>query len=151
VTLREEHRLGVFEKRVLRRISDEVTGGWRRMHNDELHNFYSLSNIIRMIKTRRMEWAGYLARMGIKRNALRILVGKPEVKRPLGIPRRNWEDNIRKDLGETDWIYLTQDRGQWRVLVNTVRNLRVLYNITKFLSSCTTGDFSRWAQLRGVR
>jgi hypothetical protein len=87
--LREEHRLRVFENRVLRRIfgpkRDDVTGDWRKLHNEELHNLYSSPNIIRMI---RMRWAGYVARMGETRNAYRILVGKPEGKRPLGRQRR---------------------------------------------------------------
>jgi hypothetical protein len=83
---REEHRLGMFENRVLRRIfgpkRDEVTGDWRKLHNEELHSLYSLPNIIRMIKSRRMRWTGHVARMGDKRTAYRILVGKPEGKRP---------------------------------------------------------------------
>jgi hypothetical protein len=83
-----------------------------------------------MIKSRRVRWAGRVARVGEKRNAYRILVGKPEGKRPLGRPRRRWEDNIRMDLrdigwGGMDWIDLAQDRDQWRALVNTVMNLRV--------------------------
>jgi hypothetical protein len=97
----------VFEKRVLRRIfgpkRDEVTGGWRKLHNEELHNLYSSPNIIRMIKSRRMIWAGYVARMGEKRNAYRKLVGKPEGKRPLGRPRRSREDNIKIDLRDIGW------------------------------------------------
>jgi hypothetical protein len=88
LTLREEHRLRVFDNRVLRRIfgpkRDEVTGGWRKLHNEELHNLYSSPSIIRMIKSRRMRWAGHVARMGEKRTAYRILVGNPEGKRPLG-------------------------------------------------------------------
>jgi hypothetical protein len=83
-----------------------------------------------MIKSRRMRWAGHVTRMGEKRNAYRILVGKPEGKRPLGRPRRRWVDNIKMDLREIkwdgmDWIDLAQDRDQWRALVNTVMNLRV--------------------------
>jgi hypothetical protein len=101
ILLREEHRLRVFENRVLRRIfgpkRDEVTGGWRELHNEELHNLYSSPSIIRVIKSRRMRWAGIAARMGEKRNAYRILVGKPEGKRPLGKPRRRWVDNIKMD------------------------------------------------------
>jgi hypothetical protein len=100
----------MFENRVLRRISgrpkrDEVTGGWRKPHNEELHNLYSSPNIIRMIKSRRMRWAGHVARMGEKRNihVYRILVGKPEGKRPLGRPRRSWVDNIKIDLREIGW------------------------------------------------
>jgi hypothetical protein len=87
---------------VLRRIfgpkRDEVTGDWRKLHNEELHNLYSSPNIIRMIKSRRMKWTGHLARMGETRNAYRILLGKPEGKRPLGRPRRRWVDNIKIDL-----------------------------------------------------
>jgi hypothetical protein len=94
---------------VLRRIfgpkRDEVTGGWRKLHNEELHrpNLYSSPSIIRMIKSRRIRWAGHVARMGAKRNAYRILVGNPEGKRPLRRPRRRWVDNIKIDLGEIGW------------------------------------------------
>jgi hypothetical protein len=102
LTLKEEHRLRVFEKRVLRRIfglkRDEVTGGWRKLHKEELHNFCPLPSIIRMIKSGRMRWLVYAARMGEKRNACTILVGKPEGKRPLGKPRYRWVDNIKMDL-----------------------------------------------------
>jgi hypothetical protein len=124
----------VFEKRVLRRIfgpkRDEVTGGWRKLHNDELHNLYYSPSIIRMIKLRRMKWAGHVARMGEKRYSYRILVGNPEGKRPVGRPRRRWVDSIKMDLREIgwdgmDWIDLAQDRDQWRALVNAVLNLRV--------------------------
>jgi hypothetical protein len=110
---------------------DEVIGGWRRLHNEELHNLYCSRSIIGMIKSRRIvRWAGHVARMRKKRNAYRILVGKPEGKRPLGRSRRRWEDNIKMDLRETgwggmDWIDLAQDRDQWRALVNMVMNLRV--------------------------
>jgi hypothetical protein len=98
----------VFENRVLRRIfgpkRDEVTGEWRKLHNEELHNLYSSPNIFRMIiMSRRMGWAGHVARMGVKTNACRILVGKPEQKRPLGRPRRRWVDNIKIDLREIGW------------------------------------------------
>jgi hypothetical protein len=109
---------------------DEMTGDWRKLHNEELHNLYSLLNIIRMIKSRRMRWVGHVARMGWKRNAYRILVGKPKGKRPLGRPRYRWVDNIKMDLreiewGGMDWIDLAYDRNQWRALVNTVLNLRI--------------------------
>jgi hypothetical protein len=100
----EEHRLRVFENRVLRRIfgskRDEVTGEWRKLHNEELRDLYYSPSIIRIIKSRRMRWAGHVARMGEKRNVYRLLVGKPKGKRPLGRPRRRWVDKIRMDLGE---------------------------------------------------
>jgi transcription termination factor 2 len=124
----------VFENRVLRRIfeprRDEVTGDWRKLHNEELHNLYSSLNITRVIKSRRMRWAGHVARMGETRNAYRILVGKLEGNRPLGRPRRGWLDNIKMDLREigwdfVDWIELAQDRDQWRALVNTLINFLV--------------------------
>jgi hypothetical protein len=139
----------MFGNRVLRgRFGpkrDEVTGGSKNLH-EELHDLYSLPSIIRMIKLRRMRWAGHVARMEAKRNKYRILVGKPEGKRPLGRPRRRWVDNIKMDLREigwcgADWTDLSQDRDQWRVLVNKVMNLRVPQNAGKFLSSCTTGGF----------
>jgi hypothetical protein len=133
LTLREEHTLRVFENRVLRGIfgpkRDKVMAGWRKLHNKELHNLYSLPSIIRMIKSR-MRWTGHVGRMGEKRNAYRILVGKPEGKRPLGRSGHRWEDNIMMDLRKKgwrgmDWIDLAEDRDQWRVLVNTVMNLEV--------------------------
>jgi hypothetical protein len=102
LTLREEQRLRVLEDRVLRKIfglkRDEVIVDWRKLHNVELHNLYCSPSIIRMMKSRRMRWAGHVARMGEKINAYRILVGKLEEKRPLERPRRRWEDNIRMDL-----------------------------------------------------
>jgi hypothetical protein len=109
----------VFENRVLRRIfgpmRDEVMGEWRKLHNEELRDLYSSPSLIRIIKSRRMRWAGHVARLWEKRNAYRLLVGKPEGKRPLGRPRRSWVDNIRFDLGgvglgDVDWIGLTQDK-----------------------------------------
>jgi hypothetical protein len=98
----------VFENRVLRRIFGpkraEVTGEWRKLHNEELHDLYSSPSIIRIIKSRRMRWTGHVARMREKkRNAYRLLVGRPEGKRPLGRPRRRWVGNIRMDLGEVGW------------------------------------------------
>jgi hypothetical protein len=134
LALREEHRLRVFENRVLRKIfgpkRNEVTGEWRKLDNEELHDLYSSPNIIRILKSSRMRWADHVARMGEKRNAYRLLVGKPEGKRPLGRPRRRCVDNIRIYLGEVgwgdvDWIGLAQDRNRWRALVNSVLNLRV--------------------------
>jgi hypothetical protein len=136
LTLREEHRLRLFENRVLRRIygpkRDQVTGEWRKLHNEELRDLYSSRNTIRIIKSRRIRWAGHVARMGEKMNAYRLLVGKPERKRPLGRPRRRWVDNIRMDLGEVglggvDWIDVVQDRNRWKALVNSVLNLRGNY------------------------
>jgi hypothetical protein len=100
------------------------------LHNDELHNLYSSPNIVRVIKSRRMRWAGHVARMVEGRGVYRVLIGRPENKRPLGRPRRRWEDNIKLDLREigingANWIQLAQDRVQWRAFVNTVMNLRV--------------------------
>jgi hypothetical protein len=128
LTLTEELRLRVFENRVLRRIfgpkRDEVTGGWRKLHNEELHGLYSSPSIVSVIKARRMRWAGHVARMGEVRSAYNILVGRPEGRRPLRRPKRRWEDNIELDLreigfGDVDWIHLAQDRDRWRALVNT--------------------------------
>jgi len=106
LTLREERKLRVFENMVLRRIfgprKDEVTGELRRLHNEELNDLYSSPNIVRVIKSRRMRWAGHVARMGEDRGVYRVLVGKPEGKRPLGRPRRRWVDNIWMDLM---WVY----------------------------------------------
>ena len=133
LTLREERWLRVFEKRVLRRVfgpkRDEVTGEWRKLHNEELSDLYSLPSIVRVVKSR-IRWAGQVALMGEGRGVHRVLVGKPEGKRPLGRPRRRWEDNIKMDLQEVgggcwDWMELAQDRDMWRALVNMVRNLQV--------------------------
>jgi hypothetical protein len=134
LTAREEHKLRVFDNKVLRIIfgpkRDGVTGGWRKLYNEELHNLYSSQSIIRIIKSRRMRWAEHVARVGEKRNVYRLLVGKPEGKGPLGRPRRRWMDNIKMDLLErglnvVDWIGLARDRCRWRALVNSVMNLRV--------------------------
>jgi len=130
----EERKLRVFENMVLRRIfgprRDEITGEWRGLHNEELNDLYSSPNIVRVIKSRRIRWAGHVARMGEERGVYRVLVGKPEVKRPLVRPRRRWVDNIRMDLqevgcGYVDWVGLAQDRDRWRTLVSRVMNLRV--------------------------
>jgi hypothetical protein len=100
--LREERRLKVFENRMLRRIfgpkREEVTGEWRKLHNEALNDLYCSPNILRVIKSRRMGWAGYVARIGEGKGVYRVMVGKPEGKRPLGRPRRRWEDNIKMDL-----------------------------------------------------
>ena len=109
LTLRGERKLRVFKNMALRRIfglrRDEVTGEWRRLHNEELNDLYSSPNIVRVIKSRRMRWAGHVAHMGEERGAYRVLVGKPEGKRSLGRPRRRWVDNIRMDLQEVRWVY----------------------------------------------
>jgi len=121
----------MFENRLLRGIfgpkRDEVTGEWRKLHNEEINDLYCSSNTVRVIKSRRMRWAGHVARMGL----YRALVGKPDGKRPLGRPRRRWEDNIKMDTQEVgcggmDWIELAEDRDRWRALVNAVMNLLVL-------------------------
>jgi hypothetical protein len=134
---------------------DEVTGEWRKLHNKELHDLYSSPSIIRIMKSRRMRWAGHVARMGENRNAYRLLVGKPEGKRPLGRPRRRWVDNIRMDLGEVgwgdvDWIGLVKDRNRWRALVNSVLNLRVSLNAGKLSSGLTSSGLSISVQLHIV-
>jgi hypothetical protein len=108
----------------------EVTGGWRKLHNEELHGLYSSPSIVRVIKERRMRWAGHVALMEEVRGAYNILFGRPEGRRPLGRPRCRREDNIKMDLreigfGDVDWIHWVQDRDTWWALVNTVMNLRV--------------------------
>jgi hypothetical protein len=127
--LKEERRL-----RVLRRTfgpkREEVTGEWRKLHNEELSDLCSLPNIVRVVKSRGMRKTGHVARMGKGSGVHRVLLGKPEGKRPLGGPRLRWEDNIKMDLQEVgggcgDWMELAQDRDGWRTLVGTVWNLRV--------------------------
>ena len=133
LTLREESRLRVFENRILRRIfgsKRDENGKWRRLHNEELHSLYRSPNIVRVIKSGRMRWSEHVARMEEGRSAFKILTGKPTGKRPLGRPRRRWEDNIRMDLEEIgvnagNWVDSAQDRNYWRVLVNASLNLRV--------------------------
>jgi hypothetical protein len=102
-----------------------------KLHNEELHGLYSSPGIVRVMKAKRIRWAGHVARMGELRGAYNILVGRPKGRRPLGRPRRRWEDNIKMNLweigfGDVDWIHIAQDRDRWRALVNTVMNLRVL-------------------------
>jgi hypothetical protein len=130
----------VFENRVLRRIfgqkGDGVTGGWRKLYNEDLHNLYSSPSISRVIKSRRMRWAGHVARIGDKRNVYNLLVGKQERMRQLGKPRRRWMDNFKMDLLQmilnvVDWIGLAQDTYRWKALVNSVLNLRVPYKYWK--------------------
>jgi hypothetical protein len=133
LTLREEHSLKVFENRVLRRISGpkrEEKESWRKLHNDELHRLYSSPNIVRVIKSRRMRWAGRVARRGKGKGVYMVLVEKPEGKRPLGRPRLRRENNIRMDLREigidgANGIRLAQDSDQCWTFVNTVMNLLV--------------------------
>ena len=124
----------MFENRALRRIfgpkRDKVRGEWRKLHNEELNSLYSSSDIVWVIKSRRTRWTGHVAHMGDTTGIFRVLVGKPEGKRPLGRPRRRWEDNIKMDIQEVgcvgmDWISLAQDRDRWQALVNAVMNLRV--------------------------
>ena len=139
--MREERKLRVFENMVLRRIfgpgRDEVTGEWRRLHNEELNDLYSSPNIVRVIKSRRMRWTGHVARVG---GVYRVLVGKPKGRRPLGRRRRRWVDNIRMDLQEVgrgymDWIGLAQDRDRWRTLVSAVMNLYAVNGTSRCLFS----------------
>jgi hypothetical protein len=143
-------RLRVFENWMLRRIfgpNREEDGSWRKLHNDELHSLYSSPNIVRVIKSRRMRWAGHVAHMGDRRGVYRVLVGRPKGKRPLGRHRHRWEDNIEMDLREigingANWIQLAQDRIQWRACVNTVMNLWVHKKAGYFLTSRVMISFS---------
>jgi hypothetical protein len=112
------------------KLKREEDGLWRKLHNDELHSLYSSPNIVRMIKSRRMRWAGHVARMGEGRGVYKVLVGRPEGKKPLGKSRRRWEDNVKMDFRETgidgaNWSQLVHDRVWWRAFVSTVMNFRV--------------------------
>jgi hypothetical protein len=124
----------VFENRVLRRVfgpkRNEVTGKWRKLHNEELNDLYSLPNNLRVVRSRRMRWAGHVARMGEERGVHRVLVGTPEGKMPLGRLRRRWEKNTKVDVqevrgGRGDWRELAQDRDGWRTLVSMVKSFRI--------------------------
>jgi len=132
--MREERKLRLFENMVLRRIfgprRDEVTGEWRILHIEELNGLYSPPNIVRVIKSKRLRWAGHVAHMSEDRGVCRVLVRKPGGRRQLERPRRRWVDNIRLDLQEVgcgyiDWIGLAQDRNRWWTLLSTVMNIRV--------------------------
>jgi len=117
-----------------------VTGERRTLHNEELNDLYSSPNIARVIKSRKMRWFGHVARMSEERGVYRVLLGKPEGRRPLRRPRRRWVDKIRMDLqelgcGYMGWIGLAQYRDRWRMLVSAVMNLRVLWNAGNFLTS----------------
>ena len=125
------------------------------MHNEELNDLHSSANIVRVIKSRRMRWAGHVARMGEERGLYRVLVGKPEGKRPLGRPMLRWVDTIRMDLQEVgcgymDWIGLAQGRDRWRTLMSAAMNLRVPFNAGNFLTSCKPVSCSRRTLHRGV-
>ena len=133
----------MFENRVLRRVfgpkRDKILREWRKLHNEELNDLYCSTNIVRVIKSRRMRWAGHVTRMGKRKGICRVLVGKPDGKRPLGRTRRRLEDNIKMYLQEVgcggmDWIELAQDKDRWWELVN-VMNLRVPQNVGNFLTS----------------
>jgi hypothetical protein len=131
--LGEEHRLRVFENRVLRKIfgpKREVDKSWRKLNNYELNNLYSSLNIVRVIKSRRMRCAGHVTCIGEGKGVYRVLVGRPEGKRPLGRPGHRWEENIKMDLREigiygVNWIQLAQDRVQWCTFVSMVMNFQV--------------------------
>jgi hypothetical protein len=137
LSLREESRLRVFENRVLRRIlrpkRDEVIREWKILRNKELYALYSSPYIIRVIKSRRLRWAEYVARVEERRDAYRVLMGKPEGRKPLERPWHRWEDNIKMAVreiewvgeGGKDWIELAPVRDRWRTYVNAVKNLRV--------------------------
>jgi hypothetical protein len=125
--LREERRLRVL--RICEPKRDEVTGEWRKLHKDGLNVLYTSPSNFRVIKSRIMGWDGHVARMVEGRGVYRVLVGKPEGKRPLGRPRRRWEENIKMDFqevgcGGTEWFEPAEDRDSWRALANEVRNLR---------------------------
>jgi hypothetical protein len=124
----------VFENRVLRRIfetkRDVVTGECKKLHNEELNDLYFPSNIVRVMKSRRIRWVGHVTCMGQGRGMYRVLVGKPEGKRPLGRPWCRWEDNIKMDLQavgyeDMDWMKLALDRDRWQALLNAVMNLQI--------------------------
>ena len=124
----------MFENKILRKIfgdkGDEITGEWRKLHNTELYALYSSPNIIKNLESRRLRWAGHVARVKQSRNAYRVLVGKPEGNRLLGRQRHGWKDKIKMDLMEVGcdprgWVVLAEDRDQWWTYVKAVMSLRV--------------------------
>jgi hypothetical protein len=132
--------MGVLKTSLVGRKREEVAGGWRTLHNEELHNLYASSNIIMVIKQRNMRWARHVARTGYMRNAYHIFVGQPDGKRALGRSRRRHDNNIRMDFREirwegVEWIHVAQDREQWLALLNTVMNLRDPKKAGNFLTS----------------
>jgi hypothetical protein len=144
----EEYRLRVIENRVLRSIlgpkRDELTGQWRKLHNEELNDLYCSSNIVWVKKSRRLRWAVHVERIGERRGVYSVLVGKPEGKRPLGRPRHKWEDNIKMDhkavgCGGMDWMDVAHDRDRWRGLVKAVMNLGGSIKCGGFLEGLRTG------------
>jgi len=144
---------------VLRRIfgpkRDEVTGEWRKLHTEELNYLYSSSIFVWVINSRRMRWARHVARMEERRSVYRIFVGKPEGRRPLGRPKRGWENNIKMDLQEVgcggiEWIELAQFRDRWRTIVSALMNFLVPKNAGNFLTSCEPVNFSRRTMLNAV-
>ena len=132
LTLKEERRLRVFESRILRQIFGpkmDENGEWRRLHNEKLHSLYRSPNVFRVIKSRRLRWTGHVARMEEARGALKILTCPPAGKRPLGRPRRGWDNNIKMALKEIgintrNLVDSNQDTDYWRSLVNAALNLR---------------------------
>jgi len=143
---------------LLRRVfgprRNKVTGEWRKVHNKELNDLYCSPNIVWVIKSRR-RWTRHVAHRREKRGVYRVLVGKPDGKRPLGRPRHRWEDNIKMDLqeggcGGMDRIKLAQDSDRWHALVNMVINLRIPQNTENFLTSLEPVSFSRRTVLYGV-
>jgi hypothetical protein len=144
-----------MEKGIFGPKRNEVTGVWKKLHNEELHDLYSSPTIMRVIKSRGMRWAGHVVRMGERKGVCRVSVGKPEGKRPLGRHRRKWEDYIKMDIQEVgcggmDLTELAQDRDRWRAFVNTVMNILVPKNAGNFLTSCKPVSFSRRTVLHGV-